>query len=268
MHSFSILVDGWQEWHNRGIIDEEEAAQFINHHCVYVYFYDYFRFYLVTDKRYKRSKANREYQASTEHGSTSANRNLISVPPATVITLQIMLSFSSQSCAILQVRIYPSFQFFIVYCFRKVKNNLSCCADMGRWTVWSSISTGTARWWPGELWLVDTGSRDRNAHLWLVRQVPRVLHLLQHQRDADRGARAAQLLRGGGDDGAVGAARGQVPGRLWVGPGELSETTQVTGVRKAILYNIPTLLVSQSHEQKCQLGSYFPPTWISCSIAS
>ena len=74
----------------------------------YAYFYDYFRFYFVTDKkRYKRSKANREYQASTEHGSTSANRNLISVPPATVITLQIMLSFTSQSCAILQVRIYP-----------------------------------------------------------------------------------------------------------------------------------------------------------------
>ena len=45
-------------------------------------------------------------------------------------------------------------------------------------------------------------------------QVPRVLHLLQHQRDADRGSRAAQLLRGGGDDGAVGAARRQVPGRL------------------------------------------------------
>ena len=117
----------------------------------YAYFYDYFRFYFVTNKRYKRSKANREFQVSTEHGSTSANRNLISVPPATVITLQIMLSFTSQSCAILQVRIYPSFQFFIVYCFRKVKNNLSCCADMGRWTVWSSISTGTARWWPGEL---------------------------------------------------------------------------------------------------------------------
>ena len=122
----------------------------------YAYFYDYFRFYLVTDKRYKRSKANREYQASTEHGSTSANRNLISVPPPTVITLQIMLSFTSQSCTILQVRIYRSFcspknHQFVKQCFRKLKNYLSCCADMGRWTVWSSISTGTARWWPGEL---------------------------------------------------------------------------------------------------------------------
>ena len=38
MHSFSILVDGWQEWRNRGIIDdgnhEEEADLFIDQHYI------------------------------------------------------------------------------------------------------------------------------------------------------------------------------------------------------------------------------------------
>ena len=205
-------------------------------------------FQILFSNRYKRSKANREYQASTEHGSTSANRNLISVPPATVITLQIMLSFTSQSCAILQVRIYPSFYFFIVHYFREVKNNLPVVQ------TWDDGPSGAvfllARHDGGQVscdWWTPGHVTDCNAHLWLVRQVPRVLHLLQHQRDADRGSRAAQLLRGGGDDGAVGAARGQVPRRLWVGPGELSETTQVTEVRKAILYSIPTLPISSSY---------------------